>query len=334
MAWVCGVLAALLSSSAFASSAESPAPPDDLTRLGLSKVELEKVRAGAVVARILPQVEDNFAFVLGLVFIQAPPKALLDGIRSVGTFRAGARVLQAGRFSSPPAPGDLDLLTFEPLDFQDLRKCRVGDCDIRVAADTMAVAKGLDWNAPSASQKASQALKSALLAQLGAYIGRGNDALPAYHEAYAPDESGREMTRLLEGLPESPSLLRHIQQYPTDRLSGVEDFFCWSKQVLRRPVVSLVHVSLHTASTDGNPHYVVAFKHVYDSHYFIAYAEFLNLIPVPKPARGFFLVQSIYAKIDPPHSLRGLLLAKIKREMCNALRSDLDRTRSRLEHAP
>jgi hypothetical protein len=310
----------------------------ELVRLGLSASDAEHAGRGEVVARILPQPEDNAAVVVGAVFVDARPERLLEDIRSLDAVRSRRRVLQAGRFSEPPVSGDLDGLVFEPQDLADLRRCRVGDCDIRVNARTMAAARELDWSASGSAGTASLALKSALLAEVRAYREHGAAGMSIYHESDTPEQSGSELHALLRStpppFPESPSYMRYLQEYPSFELANVEGFFFWSKEALRKPVVSAVHLSLQTVIAGGDPRYLIALTHVYDSHYFLAYAEFLSVLPVPGAARGFFLVRSIRARIDPPHWFRGLLLRKIKREMRGTLKVDLERTRRRLEPLP
>jgi hypothetical protein len=111
---------------------------------------------------------------------------------------------------------------------------------------------------------------------------------------------------------------------------GVENFFYWSKEQLRRPVVSVVHASLATAEPEQVPGPLIVLSHLYDSHYCRAYVEFLEVIPAGDGARGFYLTRTVRARIDPPHWFRALLLGRIKREMRSALARDLERLRLRL----
>ncbi len=310
----------------------------ELVRLGLTASDAEQAGRGEVAARILPQPEDNAAAVVGAVFVDARPERLLEDIRSLDAVRSRRRVLQAGRISDPPVSGDLDGLVFEPQDLADLRRCRVGDCDIRVNARTMAAARELDWSASGSAGTASLALKSALLDEVRSYREHGAADMSVYHESDTPEPAGSELHALLRStpppFPESPSYLRYLLEYPSFELANVEDFFFWSKETLRRPVVSAVHLSLQTVTSQAGPRYLIALTHIYDSHYFLAYAEFLSLLPVPGSARGFYLVRSIRARIDPPRWFRGLLLRRIKREMRGTLKADLEKTRGRLEPLP
>ncbi len=87
------------------------------------------MRAGSVIARVLPQKDDDAAFVVGVARIEATDEALVEGIRSTETFRGGEGVIETGRFGTPPSVEDLQPLVFDRQDLEDLRKSRIGDCD-------------------------------------------------------------------------------------------------------------------------------------------------------------------------------------------------------------
>ena len=96
--------------------------------------------------------------------------------------------------------------------------------------------------------------------------------------------------------------------------------------------MSIVHLCAQRVDDHGRTSYRIAMKHIYDSHYFLGYAEFLAAIPELDATEGFYLVRSIRAVIDPPRGwLRGFLLGRIKAAMRDELAKDLQRTRTRLE---
>ncbi len=311
-----------------------------LRELGFSTADIVAARAGSIVSRQVPQTDNSAAFAIGVARIVAPEERIVAALRDIDTFRTGGRVVQSGRFGSPPAPADLAPLAFESQDLEDLRRCRVGHCGMRVDAPTMRLAAGIDWKASGAHAEASAALKRALLELVRDYLERGAAALWVYHESEAPDDSAAAFARLLSASPRLVALnvafFRHVLEFPASAPPGVESFVYWSKERLRRPVVSIVQVFLQRVPGEQGNRYFVALKHVYDSHYFRAFAEFIVVVPDGGAGRqpSYFLVRSVRASIDPPRWFRGLLLGRVKREMRNALRDDLAATRSRLEAPP
>jgi hypothetical protein len=333
--WALALVAVL--SAMFAERERPSAAERALAELGFSAADITAARSGSIVARLRPQSDDSAAFVIGVVRIAAPTQGLVDGIRQIEEFRKSGRVLQSGRFSSAPRPEDLQPLVFDRQDLEDLRRCRIGDCDIRVDAQTMRESHGIDWSASDAPAEASRTLKHALLRLTNDYLTRGAAGMWVYHESETPDDSAAEFAKLLKSSPRlvaaNPEFYRYLPAFPAPAPPRVESFMYWSKENLRRPVVSVVQVFLQPVPAEGGARYFVAFKHIYDSHYFRAYAEFLIVIPCPAPAASFYLVRSVRASIDPPHWFRGILLGRIKREMRRALKEDLARTRQHLESA-
>jgi hypothetical protein len=259
---------------------------------------------------------------------------LVEGIRNIETLRRGERVIETGRFGTPPNVEDLQLLAFDPQDLEDLRKCRIGDCGLKLDAETIALARRVDWSASDSTAQAAQVLKLALVTQVKGYLERGAAGMAVYRDKKAPQSAAVEFAKLLQSAPrliQDDPFQRYLLEFPRERLPNVENFIYWSKVKIRKPVVSLVHVCLQRVESGGEASYFIALKHIYDSHFFPAYAEFLTVIPYTGPAKGFYLVHSVRALIDRPRWFGGMLLGKIKREMRSALSRDLMRTKNRLE---
>jgi hypothetical protein len=96
-------------------------------------------------------------------------------------------------------------------------------------------------------------------------------------------------------------------------------------------VVSVVHACIQRVSREGRPGYSIALKHIFDSHYFWAYVEFLTLVPAGDDSSGFYLLHDLRARLDPPHHFRGFVLGKVKDAMRHALSERLERVKRRLE---
>jgi hypothetical protein len=131
----------------------------------------------------------------------------------------------------------------------------------------------------------------------------------------------------------NPEFLEYLIDFPRRTLSNIEDYVYWSKEKVRKPVVSLVHVCIQKLARGPDTGYFIALMHIYDSHYFLANIEFLTVVPDAGDAARFYLLHAIRARLDPPRSFRGLLLGKIKGAMKDTMEADLLRTKLRLEAA-
>lgn len=315
-------------------------PPDLRTtakEMGFSDSDASRIYSGQAVARILPQRDNATAFVAGMVRIDASEEALVDHIRRIETLRSGGRTLQMGPFGTPPSIDDLASLVFESQDLRDLRKCVAGACEMQVGDPTIQLAKGIDWAARDNEARASRVLKEGLLARVQAYLQQGS--LPVYENNERPEPVASAFERILAASPEvvrrDPALFEYLRQFPAAPLSDVENFTYWAKDQARRPVVSAVHLCIHRVMHGDRAFYFACLKHIYDSRYFIGYAEFLTLLPDPDTANRFYFLRSVRALIDPPGGLlRGFLLGRIKAQMRDALTSDLVHIKQRLEAGP
>src|SRR4029078_10543215 len=80
-----------------------------------------------------------------------------------------------------PSRYDLKGLTFETRDLEDLKKCVVGNCKIKLSANMIArLQKDVNWDAPNYAVQATQLLKLMLLEYFRDYLSRGDVALIEY----------------------------------------------------------------------------------------------------------------------------------------------------------
>jgi hypothetical protein len=318
----------------------APAPHLEATRelaavmraAGFSDSDLARVERGGVSTRILPQHEDNAAFVTGVTRVSTSATVLAERIRSIETFRSGGRTLQIGRFSTPPRAEDLGPLVIERKDLEALRACRPGDCDVKIGRAAMEAIRALDWKQGNGGQRAAEVVKKILAERVRTYMEQGPPGMAVYDDNDRPESVALGFEQILRDsrslVDRAPDFFEYVLRFPHEPpLPEVENFFYWSKQKVREPVVSLVHVCLQRRQTRGDVSYLVAMKHIYDSHYFLAYGEFLTLLPAGD-AGSSYLVRSIRALIDPPRGwFRGLLLGRIKSAMRDELARDLARTK-------
>src|SRR6516162_8138754 len=104
--------------------------------LRFSAGDLADVQNGKVVRHSTDASAPGELAVAGAVRIRATKTAFLDRVRDIAQFKRGPDILQIGRFSAPPVLQDLDALTIDKDDF-DPRTCRLGDCDIRLPAESI-----------------------------------------------------------------------------------------------------------------------------------------------------------------------------------------------------
>jgi len=310
-------------------------PQTYMKKVGFSAAEIATMESGKPVTRIVPEEDDNDASVVGVIRIKAPEEAFVSDIRKIESFRAGSPTLQVGRFSPTPAVSDLQSLVIDDSELEALRRCKVGECDVQVGAAAMELARKVDWKAGDAHAQATRLVKEAMVRLVQKYLQEGSAGMAVYDDNDVPESVAAEWEKILRNSPNlmhyDPELWKYLLEFPKPTLPGVESFVYWSKDKIRKPVVSIVHVCIQKIENDGGADHFIAMKHIYDSHYFLAAAEFLALVPDRDAETGFFLVQNMRARLDPPRKLRGLLLGKIKSAMRDDLGERLAGWKTRLE---
>lgn len=329
-------LVAGLGGDAWAQSAAGE-PQAYMRKIGFPEGEIADLNGGKVVARVFPEKDDNEAFVVAVARIRARPEALVEAMRNIQTFRTGGRVLQIGRFGTPPRIDDVRGLVFDPDDLEDFSKCRAGSCELQAPAQAMELSHQVNWKSPDAHAKATELLRQSLVQLLQTYLEKGSSGLVAYDNNATPVSVRAEIEKILQNSPNLMSynadFLRHLIDFPNAALPDVEDYFYWSKEKLLKSVVSVAQVCIQRVTRGSDTGYFIAIKHIYDSHYFLADTELLTLVPDTTDKSRFYLLDVVRARIDPPRKFRGLLLGKIKGSMKDALATDVKATRQRLESA-
>jgi len=141
-----------------------------LTRqMRFSPDELGALARGKTVRHSLGATTPGEVAAGGATWINASPDMFLERFRDIVRFKRDEDVLQIGRFSDPPAIGDLTGLTIDDDDL-DAKDCRVGDCDVRLPSrEILRFRREIDWKAAGAKAKAAALFKRILLDHVLAY---------------------------------------------------------------------------------------------------------------------------------------------------------------------
>jgi len=230
------------------------------------------------------------------VRVRAPVAFVLDRIREEHLLVDDAEGPGArGEFSDPPALADLAGLELGSSDIRYLKKCRPGDCGLKLSAAAIdRLEHDVDFSARTARDDANRFFRRELLAQVAAYSARGDAAAPVYADKQAPLDVAEGLERLLDRSDYledlDPDLHRHLLAYPgegasadegapdMERAAEIEDSFSWTVEDLGvKTIVSLNHVAVKPLSPSGAA--LIAVRRVYADHYFQAGLRVLVLTP-------------------------------------------------------
>ena len=261
------------------------------------------------IVRLAPVSDKREVAVAGVINIRAGADEFLKSYRDSMVRKSNAAILEIGGFSKEPALADLQSLTIDPRDIEDLKECVVGDCEVKLSASMIErFRKGIDWDSPDYQLKATNLFKQMLLEYVRDYRTRGEAALIEYNDK-------RDLVSLTTAQRTLAAASSYINDALADQKSDlrlVEDAIVWSKiKFGLKPVLAINHITIYRRDRDVGPQVLIASKQIYANHYFNASHALTAFVSVPGAASAAYLVyenRSLADGLEGPFS-------KIKREV-------------------
>lgn len=133
------------------------------TNVGFTEPDFQALDRGEVVAKVLQTGDKEEVAVFGIVWIDAPMADFVRWQRDIESFETGEAVEAIRKLSDPPRLSDFDALSFPEEDLDDLRKCRVGKCEVKATAESLTrIQNEVDWKAPDAREQANRLIRQML----------------------------------------------------------------------------------------------------------------------------------------------------------------------------
>jgi hypothetical protein len=244
-----------------------------LAKVGFTPAEIAELEAGQVVARASTRQEAGEVATVAAVKIHVPRDKVLGYYGQMISYVDGQVTLAFGRFSTPPALGDVKDLAFDRSEIDELKSCKPGRCDIRLGgAGIEALRSSIDWKAGDYVERANEFVQKAAVSYVGAYQSRGDEALITYDDRAQPVRLREQWRGVLANSAYfheySPELKAYLENYPSASLPGGRDVIYWTKENFGlKPIVSIVHGVIYEPPTRTDRAFVVQ-KQIYASHYY------------------------------------------------------------------
>ncbi len=304
--------------------------------LVVTQAERQKLDTGGTLVRMLPAQRHEVA-IAAAVRVEATAERLIAWIRDIADLKRSPFVQAIGRFSDPPRPEDLAGLALDDDDLERIRRCRTGDCGVKLAAFEMAQLRRAIADAHDDWRPAAQAaFRGIVLSRVRAYLADGHRGLAAMNDRDAPVALGAEFSRIVHGWPflaeRMPAFVEFLEEYPRIRAPELESFLYWSREQLGgRPIVSVTHVVIARGHSNGLPDALVAGKQVFATHYMTGSLN-LTALMRESPDSPAYLVYLNRSNVDVLEGLfagfvRLILERRLKTEASNVLQG----LRQRLE---
>ncbi|MGE5816562.1 MAG: hypothetical protein ACM37Z_00960, partial [Deltaproteobacteria bacterium] len=274
--------------------------------------------------------------VFGVVLVKAPPDFFVERFRDIESYKKGTSVPLVKKFSAPPQLEDLDQLKVDKEDFDALKHCSIGNCDVKLSSAAIdRLRKEIDWNAPDAPEKVDKLARMSLLTYVKDYLAGGNLALSEYNDKKKPLRIVDQFDAILMASPYiyeyAPEFYVYLREYPGKLLDDAEDFIYWSKEKFGlKPVISVTHVSIYRRP--GTGHTLIASKQIYASHYFEASLGLTAVVVAQSEEPNFYLLYLNRSRSDALHGgFSGLARGQVKRSARSGLRENMERIKLLIE---
>ena len=270
---------------------------------------------GQAVVKLLPAQDKQEVAVCGLVSVRVPPETFLQSFRESMVRKSDSAILEIGRFSSAPTTDDLQSLTLEPRDIDDLKTCVAGDCKVKLSAQMMQRFQNeIDWTAPDYRSQVTLLFKSILLDYVREYLRQGDAALIEYNDKPKAIRLAGEIQSLIDAstfgrsIPSAPP--PDPKRLSESGLSVVENALVWSKiKFGLKPVITINHVVIYKQEHKPGPQVLVVSKQIYANHYFDASLALTVFGNNPQESDDSYLFYENRSRVD---GLTGLI-GKLKR---------------------
>jgi len=299
----------------------------------LSSKERRALVSGKPVSKLMDADASKEVAVFGAVWINASAAQYVERVKDIETFERGAALRNTTRISDPPRLEDFAKLTLPDDDLADLRRCRVGDCKVKLGAQSLQrFQTEIDWRQPTAKSDAMALFRRLAFEYVVGYREGGNARLAVYRDADRPTFVASEFSSMVERLPAleaMPDLQRYLLEYPAASLAGSTDFLYWQETRFGlRPTIRINHLVIQERPDST----VVASKMLYASHYFWTALEIRVLLPDPDRGPGFWFVMVSRARSDGLSGFLGRIIrGRVRDEAKRGTLTALVATRAVLE---
>ena len=237
---------------------------------GFSANDLARAAGGTAVARSLVADPDEVA-IAGAVFMAVSRPFFVERFRDIAAFKRAPAVLSIGRFSSPPSAADMRAFMLDDGDVSTLRRCKPGDCDMRLDGAGMARVQAA-LKGSGGVGGATEALREHLAAYAADYMARGDAAVMEYHDDSRPRRISTDLGPILRRSPyldhELSAIRGDIAAFAGISKSTNDHMLYWSvEKIASTAVISLTHVIM-SAPEPGLT--AIATRQIYASHFFHA----------------------------------------------------------------
>lgn len=290
-----------------------------VTQVKFENTDLSKLRKGELITKLFPVQDQREVAVCGIIPINTPFDFGLKTFQSTMERQNQKSILSFGSFSKFPKIEDISSLTLEKNDIEDLKKCRVGNCKLRLSADMInRFQNDVNWNAPDYSTQTTNLFRQMILQYVQDYLSRGNSALIEYRDQTDSVNLQKEQSLLLKKLiwinDFAPEISEYLQNFPHSEPPNTTMSIGWAKVKFGlKPVIIITQTLNYQTENNGISQILSVSKQIYANHYFdssISLTAFIKFPQIDSTPNAFLL----YSNHSRSSSFDGIF-SKFKRQI-------------------
>ncbi|HEY0723451.1 MAG TPA: hypothetical protein VGD41_05620, partial [Pyrinomonadaceae bacterium] len=328
--FLCALLVCLGANTVLAQASRAELQKALSNKVSFGETDFSALQLDQPVVRSIPTADKAEIAVTGLVNIRAAADEFLRSYRDSMTRKNNAAILEIGSFGREPSLPDLETLTLEARDIEDLKECVVGECQIKLSAAMIErFRREINWDAADCPAKVTSLFKQMLSEYVKDYRSRGEAALIEYNDKRDQVSLATEQ----RALDTAPSYVNEFINGSRADLQLIEDTLVWSKiKFGLKPVIAVNHVLIYRRNSDAGPQVLVASKQIYANHYFnasLALTAFVRVLDAPDTA---YLVYENRSRADGLEGPFGKLKrGVVEKKAVDGLRAILAGSKASLE---
>jgi hypothetical protein len=338
MRWFCAFALVIVVSESSIGAAETARDPFAFFRPSVitSDADRQHLDAGGTVSRVIAGQQRAIA-VFSATPVDVNGDRFVSWMRRIAALKEGEYVAAIERFSNPPRLEDLERLTLDAGDIEDLERCRPGRCGLKLsAAEIEELQRTLHAAGGNRRNVIQDAFRRLVLRRVQTYAAGGHHALASYEDRSRSVSLEASFSGLVQQSAflgqHIPALAAFLDRWPDRPMPEVESFLYWSKERLgAKAIISVTQISIMRGDGHATPDAIAVGKQVFATHYMDASLSVTAIVCDHSTAQRYMA----YLNRTDVDVLGGLWGGMVRRVLERRLRSEapaiLQTLRGRLE---
>jgi hypothetical protein len=229
-----------------------------IAKAGFTGDDWAALERGEMIVKHVPVANKREVAVFSVARLQGTPEVIMKAFGDSMAQQNSKPILRTGKLSVPPTLADMETLSLEDRDVEDLRDCVVGRCELKLSASMIGrFQREMNWSASDYKSQANRLFREMLLDYVRDYQTRGDAALIEYQDqrrAISVREEQQSLFDRLLYMPDfAPEFASYLKSFPYLELAHVESHISWAKLKFGlKPVIIVTHVTTYQRSSPAH----------------------------------------------------------------------------------